>query len=48
MDFLNKKEKKKNKIFLQKGYVISKIEDKSSLKYISSLILKTAKQILKK
>jgi sporadic carbohydrate cluster 2OG-Fe(II) oxygenase len=48
MDFLNKKEKQKNKIFLQKGYVISKIEDKSSLKYISSLILKTAKQVLKK
>ena len=47
MNFLNKKEKQKNKIFLQKGYIISKIEDKSSLQYISSLILKTAKQVLK-
>ena len=48
MNFLDKKEKKLTKIFLDRGYTISTIENKSSLKYISSLILKTARQILKK
>ena len=48
MSFLNKKEKKLTKIFLDRGYAISTIENKSSLKYISSLILKTARQVLKK
>jgi len=48
MSFLDKKEKKLTKIFLDRGYTISTIENKSSLKYISSLILKTARQVLKK
>ena len=48
MSFLDKKEKKLTKIFLDRGYTISTIETKSSLKYISSLILKTARQVLKK
>ena len=48
MSFLDKKEKKINKIFLDKGYTISKIKNKPTLKYILSLILKTVRQVLKK
>jgi sporadic carbohydrate cluster 2OG-Fe(II) oxygenase len=48
MSFLTKIEKKKNKIFLNKGYIISKVENMSSLKYISSLIVKTANKQIKK
>ena len=48
MNFLNKEEQKKTKTFLEKGYIISKVENISSLKYISSLISKTINQQLKK
>ena len=48
MNFLNKKEQKKNKVFLEKGYIISKVESISSLKYISSLISNAIDQQLKK
>jgi sporadic carbohydrate cluster 2OG-Fe(II) oxygenase len=48
MNFLNKEEKKKTKIFLENGYIISKVENISSLKYISSLISKSINQQLKK
>jgi sporadic carbohydrate cluster 2OG-Fe(II) oxygenase len=48
MNFLNKEEKKKTKIFLETGYIISKVENISSLKYISSLISKSINQLLKK
>jgi sporadic carbohydrate cluster 2OG-Fe(II) oxygenase len=44
MSFLNQIEKKKNKVFLDKGYIIAKVENMSSLKYISSLITKSVKQ----
>jgi sporadic carbohydrate cluster 2OG-Fe(II) oxygenase len=47
MNFLNAKEKKKNKIFLDKGYIISKVENISSLKYISSLVNKATNQQLR-
>ena len=47
MSFLNTIEKKKNKIFLDKGYIISKVENISSLKYISSLIIKATNQQLR-
>ena len=47
MSFLTKIEKKKNKFFLNKGYIISKVENISSLKYISSLIVKTANKQIK-
>ena len=48
MNFLNKEEKKKTKIFLKKGYIISKVEKNISLKYISSLVHKVVNQYLKK
>jgi sporadic carbohydrate cluster 2OG-Fe(II) oxygenase len=48
MNFLNKEEKKKTKIFLETGYIIAKVENISSLKYISSLISKSINQQLKK
>ena len=48
MNFLNKKERKKTKTFLETGYIISKVENISSLKYISSLISKAINQQLKK
>ncbi len=48
MNFLNKEEKKKTKNFLEKGYIISKVENIYSLKYISSLISKVINQQLKK
>jgi hypothetical protein len=48
MSFLNKIEKKKNKVFLDKGYIISKVENMSSLKYISSLIIKSVNQQINK
>jgi sporadic carbohydrate cluster 2OG-Fe(II) oxygenase len=48
MSFLNQIEKKKNKIFLDKGYIISKVENMSSLKYISSLITKSVSQQINK
>ena len=44
MSFLNQIEKKKNKVFLDKGYIVAKVENMSSLKYISSLITKSANQ----
>lgn len=44
MNFLKQIEKKKNKVFLDKGYIISKVESISSLKYISSLITKSVNQ----
>jgi len=44
MSFLKQIEKKKNKVFLNKGYIISKVENISSLKYISSLITKSVNQ----
>jgi sporadic carbohydrate cluster 2OG-Fe(II) oxygenase len=44
MSFLNQIEKKKNKVFLDKGYLIAKVENMSSLKYISSLITKSVNQ----
>lgn len=47
MSFLKQIEKKKNKFFLDKGYIISKVENKSSLKYISSLITKSVNQQIK-
>jgi len=47
MSFLNQIEKKKNKVFLDKGYIISKVENISSLKYISSLITKSVNQQIK-
>lgn len=47
MSFLTKIEKKKNKFFLNKGYIISKVENISSLKYISSLIVKTVNKQIK-
>ena len=47
MSFLTKIEKKKNKFFLNKGYIISKVENMSSLKYISSLIVKTVNKQIK-
>jgi len=46
MIFLNKKELKKNNIFLRKGYIVSKVENKSSLRYISSLLFKAIKKQL--
>jgi len=48
MNFLNKKEKKKNKTFLEKGFIISKVESMSSLKYISLLISNAINQQVKK
>jgi sporadic carbohydrate cluster 2OG-Fe(II) oxygenase len=48
MNFLNNVEKKKTKVFLEKGYLISKVENMSSLKYLSSLIIKIVGQNLKK
>jgi sporadic carbohydrate cluster 2OG-Fe(II) oxygenase len=48
MNFLNKKEKRKTKIFLEKGYIISKVESMSSLKYISLLVSNATNQQLKK
>ena len=48
MNFLNKEEQKKTKVFLETGYIISKVENISSLKYISSLIFKSINQQLKK
>ena len=48
MNFLNKEEQKKTKTFLETGYIISKVENISSLKYISSLISKAINQQLKK
>jgi sporadic carbohydrate cluster 2OG-Fe(II) oxygenase len=48
MNFLNKEEQKKTKVFLETGYVISKVENISSLKYISSLILKSINHQFKK
>jgi len=48
MNFLNKEEKKKTKVFLETGYIISKVENISSLKYISSLIFKSINHQLKK
>ena len=48
MNFLKKEEQKKTKAFLEKGYIISKVENISSLKYISSLIFKAINQQLKK
>ena len=48
MNFLNKKEQKKTKVFLEKGYIISKVESISSLKYISSLIFNAIDQQSKK
>jgi sporadic carbohydrate cluster 2OG-Fe(II) oxygenase len=47
MSFLNQIEKKINKIFLNKGYIISKVENVSSLKYISLLIRKVINQQVK-
>jgi sporadic carbohydrate cluster 2OG-Fe(II) oxygenase len=47
MSFLNTIEKKKNKTFLDKGYIISKVENISSLKYISSLVIKATNQQLR-
>lgn len=48
MNFLNKKEQKKTKVFLEKGFIISKVESMSSLKYISLLISNTINQQVKK
>jgi len=48
MNFLNKKELKKTKVFLEKGYIISKVESISSLKYISSVIFNAIDQQSKK
>ena len=48
MNFLNKKEQNETKAFLKNGYIISKIENLSSLKYIKLLISKAIKQQLKK
>lgn len=48
MNFLNKEEQKKTKVFLEIGYIISKVENISSLKYISSLIFKSLNHQLKK
>jgi len=48
MNFLNKKEKKKTKAFLEKGFIISKVESMSSLKYISLLISNAINQQVKK
>ena len=47
MNFLTLKEKKASIEFLRKGYIIQKIENKNSLKYISNLINKNSKKILK-
>jgi sporadic carbohydrate cluster 2OG-Fe(II) oxygenase len=48
MNFLNKKEQKKTKVFLEKGFIISKVESMSSLKYISFLISNAINQQVKK
>jgi hypothetical protein len=48
MNFLNKEEQKKTKTFLETGYIISKVENISSLKYIASLISKSINQQFKK
>jgi len=48
MNFLNKKKKKKTKAFLEKGFIISKVESMSSLKYISLLISNAINQQVKK
>ena len=48
MNFLKKKEQKKTKVFLEKGYIISKVESMSSLKYISFLISNAINQQVKK
>jgi len=48
MNFLSKEEQKKTKTFLETGYIIAKVENISSLKYISSLISKAINQQLKK
>jgi sporadic carbohydrate cluster 2OG-Fe(II) oxygenase len=48
MNFLNKKEQKKTKVFLEKGFIISKVESMSSLKYISLLISNAINQQVKK
>jgi sporadic carbohydrate cluster 2OG-Fe(II) oxygenase len=47
MNFLKKEEFKTNKFFLDKGYIISKVENTSSLKYISLLISRVLKEQLK-
>ncbi len=48
MNFLNKEEQKKTNAFLKSGYLICKVENMSSLKYISSLISKSINLQLKK
>ena len=48
MNFLNKEEQKKTSAFLKTGYLICKVENMSSLKYISSLISKSINLQLKK
>ena len=48
MNFLNTLEKKKIKNFLKNGYIISKVENLSSLNYLSSLINSVVKKKIKK
>jgi len=48
MNYLEKLEKKKISKFLNKGYLISKIEDKDSLKYIKEKFLKIIRKTIKK
>lgn len=47
MNFLSKSENKLSKEFLEKGYVISKVENKNSLKIILNLVLRSIQKKIK-
>ena len=47
MSFLTNKEKKISKDFIKKGYIISKVENKKSLNYLSSFVKDKLKQFNK-
>jgi sporadic carbohydrate cluster 2OG-Fe(II) oxygenase len=47
MNFLSKSENKLSKEFLEKGYVISKVESKNSLKIILNLVLRSIQKKIK-
>lgn len=48
MNFLSKKENLISQAFLKKGYLISKVENKISLKFFREIILKSTRKILKR
>jgi hypothetical protein len=47
MSFLSNSEKKLSQKFLEKGYIISKVEDRNSLKVILNLVLRSIHKIIK-